>query len=149
MHLSDPHVGKLKPVAGRQVRCTLPSHQLTDAREHTVLGRIGGQELHYPELPEWVERNLRAAADTDPDAAALLVEINRAYIETHPSGHSFQLVLRVREAHDPESSWRIYRGQDSGITWWGHRSEIGDYVRKASAAAIKALVFGEGACSSG
>jgi hypothetical protein len=127
--------------------CILPALTLSDARSYPGLGWIGRDELTYPDLQSWIERTLQTAAQTDAGAAALDVELNRAYIETHPSGHSFQLVLRVRERGHDERPWRVYRGNVSSITWWGNRGEFGAYVEDAGREAIAALIKAEGRCS--
>lgn len=126
--------------------CRLPTFDLIDARSYRGLGWINGHELLYPELNSWIGKTLHGAATTDADAASLIVEINRAYIETHPSGHSFQLVLRVRTRDRADDHWRVYRGNESGVTWWGNSGEFGTYVEKAGQMAIGDLVKQEGRC---
>jgi hypothetical protein len=142
----DP-VSKKSLVGNRA--CTLPGIRLTDARSYKGMGWIGGHELLYPELEPWIVDALTTAAQTDADATRLEVELNRAYIESHPSGHSFQLVLRVREQGHEERRWRVYRGNQSGVTWWGNGGEFGQYVEDAGREAIAALVKAEGRCSKG
>jgi hypothetical protein len=127
--------------------CVVPPIALSDTRSYQGLGWIGGDELTYPELRSWIENTLRTAAQSDADAAPLQVELARAYMESHPSGHSFQMVLRVREQGRDERPWRIYRGNHSAVTWWGNRGEFGSYVEDAGREAIAALVKTEGRCS--
>jgi hypothetical protein len=127
--------------------CSLPAIELADVRSYKGLGWIGGHELLYPELESWIDSALKTAAQTDTATTPLDVEISRAYIETHPSGHSFQLVLRVREHGHGERAWRVYRGNKSAVTWWGNDGEFGQYIEDAGRAAITALVKSEGRCS--
>ena len=139
----------VKAVAPRRAvaaACTLPPIELVDARSYAGLGWIGGHELLYPELQPWLHSALVDAAAIDRSLATLRVEISRAYIEDHPSGHSFQLVLSVREA-GAAGSPRVYRGNDSGITWWGTTGEFGRYVKAAGRKAVTALVRGEARCA--
>ncbi|MBD8526432.1 hypothetical protein [Pseudomarimonas arenosa] len=42
--------------------------------------------------------------------------------------------------------WRVYRGSESRLTWWGSDAEFGAYVEDAGRKAIRALVLGEGSC---
>lgn len=127
--------------------CKLPSFDLVDARPYQGLGWISGHELLYPELASWIRNALHSAATVDANAHSLLIEINRAYIETHPNGHSFQLVLRVRANDGGDTHWRVYRGIESGVTWWGNNTEFGDYVESAGKSAMGSLIKTEGNCS--
>ena len=125
--------------------CRLPPFELVDARSHKGLGWIGGHELPYPERESWLHTAIGAAGPSEPSAAPLRVEISRAYIESHPSGHSFQLVLRVQDG-STESAPRVYRGSESGVTWWGTNAEFGRYVKSAASKAVTALMRGEADC---
>ena len=115
--------------------CRLPPFELVDARSHKGLGWIGGHELLYPELESWLHTAIAAASPSEPSAAPLRVEISRAYIESHPSGHSFQLVLRVQDG-----------STESAVTWWGTNAEFGRYVKSAASKAVTALMRGEADC---
>ncbi len=142
--------GDVKPLRAERAiaaaECRLPAVEVVDVRSYHGLGWIGGHELLYPDLQSWVLGALTAAAATDRSLPPLRVEIHRAYIESHPSSHSFQLVLRVRDAA-ADAPPRVYRGNDSGITWWGTDAEFGGYVRAAGRKAIAALVRGEARCA--
>lgn len=127
--------------------CRLPPFELRDVRDYQGMGWIGGHELLYPDLGSWLHGAIEAATEPEAGAPPLLIELNRAYIESHPSSHTFQLVLRARRADAGESGWRVYRGNTSGITWWGNRGEFGNYVENAGRLAIQALVRAEGNCS--
>jgi hypothetical protein len=144
VHLQDRH---LDPLPAHTItggaRCTLPAFQLRDTRPSPVLASVNGQQLIYDGLAQWTEGALRAAVSTDP-SRRLDIELVRAYLEVHSSGHGFQLVLRVRE--DTTAKWRVYRGSDSGITWWGTGGEVGQYVENAARGAIRALVQAEADC---
>lgn len=150
VHLDQRHVEvrSSKQLLGR-LECRLAEFELVDARRYKGLGWIGGHELLYPELEAWIGDSLRQSTQHDPDAAQLIFEINRAYIESHPSGNSFQLVMRVRDRSADDSAWRVYRGSDSGVTWWGNAGEFGDYLERAGSSALTALIKGEGRCSEG
>lgn len=144
VRLRDEHVDPL-PVRAvtAGARCTLPVFELRDTRPSRVLASIKGQQLVYENLEAWTESALRTAAATDA-TRRLEIELARAYLEQHNMGHGFQIVLRVRE--DPAAKWRVYRGADSGTTWWGTNGEFGQYVENAGREAIRALVLAEGAC---
>lgn len=144
IRLRDEHVD---PLPARAVtagaRCTLPGFELRDTRPSRVLASINGQQLVYENLDAWTESALRGAAATDT-SRRLEVELARAYLEPHNMGHGFQFVLRVRE--DADAPWRVYRGADSGTTWWGTNGEFGQYVENAGREAIRALVKAEATC---
>jgi hypothetical protein len=129
--------------------CSLPVFELADVRAYKGLGWISGHELLYPELELWLGETLRNTATPDANASPLRIEIARAYIESHPSGHSFQLVLRARGRDDATQPWRVYRGSESGVTWWGDSDEFGAYVEDSGKRAIAALIKAEGACANG
>jgi hypothetical protein len=131
------------------LECRLAEFDLVDARAYKGLGWIGGHELLYPELETWIGDSLRQSTQPDPEAAPLVLEISRAYIESHPSGNSFQLVMRVRGQSAESGEWRVYRGSDSGVTWWGNAGEFGEYLERAGSSALTALIKGEGVCSRG
>ncbi len=135
-------------VASADQNCRIGPTQFSDRRPHAQLGTLGGHSLTYDELLAWVQESLRASIAEDPALPALRVELARAYFESHPSGHSFQLVLRAAEAEADNPPWRIYRGIDSGITWWGNDGEYGHYVETAGARALQALISAEARCSS-
>ncbi|MDZ4813534.1 MAG: hypothetical protein SGI99_13120 [Pseudomonadota bacterium] len=142
-HVEGPST---RALMGR-LSCKLPSFDLVDVRPYQGLGWINGRELLYPELASWIRDALHGAATVDANAQPLLIEINRAYIETHPSSHSFQLVLRVRANDDSDTHWRVYRGNESGVTWWGNDAEFGEYVEDAGKSALGSLIKSEGNCS--
>lgn len=142
----DVDVASRKALTGKQ-SCTLPHFTLIDARDKKGLGWIGGHELLYPELEDYMARTLEVSADRDERGQPLMIEINRAYIETHPSSLSFQLVLRVRTEGGVDAGWRVYRGNASEVAWWGNKGELGSYVEKSSRELISKLVKAEGRCS--
>jgi hypothetical protein len=144
VRLQPTHVGDDRPAAA--AACRLAPFELVDARPPGPLGRIGGHEVLYPELPASVAAALQRAASADAAAAPLSIELVRAHLEQHHSGHSFNLVLRVR---DPEGAWQVFRGFESGITWWGSDAEFGQYVRGAADRAARKLVAALGICAAG
>jgi hypothetical protein len=144
VRLEDQHLPATRRQLVGNLDCRLPAFELVDVRDHPGMGWIGPHELGYPGLERWISDALKRAAAADADAPPLRIELNRAYIESHPSGHSFQLVLRARGAAD--EPWRIYRGSVSRVTWWGSDSEFGGYVTAAAAKSISALLAAEGQC---
>ena len=136
------------PVPARAVsggaRCTLPAFDLRDARPSPVLISLNGQQLIYDNLVGWTRGALQTAATTDA-SRRIEIELARAYLEPHGMGHGFQFVLRVRDAANPR--WRVYRGADSGTTWWATNGEFGQYLEDAGRQAIRALVAAEADCA--
>lgn len=136
------------PLAGSDLadgaRCSLPGFVLRDARPSDVLASVDGQQLTYGGLARWTESALREASTTDA-SRQLEIELTRAYLEPHNMGHGVQFVLRVRERAGVP--WRIYRGADSGTTWWGADAEFGQYVEDAARRAIRALIAAEAECA--
>ena len=144
VRLQDSDVDPVPPraVTGG-ARCTLPDFELRDTRPSPVLISLNGQQLVYENLAQWTGNALRAAAATDA-SRRLEIELARAYLEPHNMGHGFQFVLRVRDAAN--TKWRVYRGADSGTTWWATNGEFGQYVEDAARNAIRALVRAEADC---
>jgi hypothetical protein len=126
-----------------RVACSAPNFVLTDARERTVLGRIGAHELTYPALADSVDAALRREARLVDAADPVRLTLVHAYLDNHPSGHSINLVARTRRADEPE---RVLRGVDSGVTWWGSRDEFGAYVRTAAQQLATRYVEAYGRC---
>ncbi len=145
IQLDDRHVSARQVTPDtRTPDCRLAEIELVDGRPHQQLGLLRGHALTYPDLLDWIEQSIRSSVRIEPTTTALTIELTRAYIESHPAGHSFQVVLRARHADD--QPWRVYRGIESGITWWGTDSEFGDYVERAGRSAIRALIRAEGRC---
>ena len=146
--ISDRHVRVENALSRQPVQgCRRPVIHVTDQRPHEQLGqRADGKPVTYPGLRNWTEELLRTSATEDPALGQLDVELVRAYFESHPSGHSFHLVMRARSA--ASETWRIYRGTRSGITWWGNDGEYGGYIESAGAKAVSALIRAEGTCQS-
>lgn len=145
VQLDDRHVTARRVSADTLAPdCRLTDFVLRDGRPHSQLGLLNGHPLTYPELLAWIEQSIRTSVIIQTSGSALTIELARAYIESHPAGHSFQVVLRVRA--EDEQAWRVYRGIESGITWWGTDREFGDYVERAGRAAIRDLIQSEGRC---
>jgi len=89
---------------------------------------------------------LRDFARVDYVTPPLMIEISRAYVESHPSGHSFQLVIRVRGQAAQTTPWRVYRGNETRMTWLGNADEFAQYVKHAARIAISDLLNHEGNC---
>jgi hypothetical protein len=142
VRLQPAHVEAERPATA--AACRLAPFRLVDARPPGPLGRIGAHEVLCPDLPASVEAALQRASAPDAAAAPLSIELARAHLESHHSGHSFNLVLRVRGR---DGAWQVFRGFESGITWWGSDAEFGQYVRNAADRAAQKLVAALGDCS--
>lgn len=125
--------------------CRMPDFELVDARAQTGLTRIDGREVTFPDLPHWLRDALESAIETDPDLPHLSIELSRAYLERHPTGSDFHLVLRVRT--DQTQDWRVYRADAGGpITFIGAK-QFGSQMRRSATKALGALVEREARCT--
>ena len=102
------------------------------------LGTLGYREFAYQDYSGWLRRQLAARMGKDsPDAAPLQVELLRAYMETNRSTLTFTVVLRSQLGDAPPT---VHRGSDTRVNWFNSDSELGNFIERASAAAIKHLM---------
>jgi hypothetical protein len=147
VRLEPQHIDAAKvprQVANRD--CTMPPFTWTDRRPDQSLGGAGVQKLLYDNFPQWMENNLRQAAQVDEQLPPIHVELRRSYVEAHPSSLSFHVVLSVTHGSDTDDT-KVYRGTRTGIVWWGNKAEIGNFVEHAGGRAVAALIEGEGQCA--
>lgn len=148
VQLRPGHVrGSSPQLASLPGGCRLGAFDWVDRRHRQELGYLGRHAVHYPQLAEWIEAELRAAVLEDPSMPVLQIELLHAYLESHPSGHSLNLVLRSREPIDADpAAAQLHRGQSTGITWFGSQAELGRYVESAAREAMRELLRGRADC---
>lgn len=112
--------------------------EYSDKRPVQELGTLGHREFTYPDYSGWLHRQLgvhlgEAGANTTP----LKVELLRAYLETNRTTLTFTVVLRSRLGDAPPV---VHRGSDTRISWLGSDGELGNFIERASALAIRHLL---------